>query len=85
LLQVQSFANTTAYRQRLYVHVRKLTHVGRQAYVHVDKLRHAAQVRYIRRGRTFALSYSVLDRRHPASASVVAAKLVALARKIANR
>jgi hypothetical protein len=78
------FAGTKAYRQRLYAHVRKLAHIGAKAYLHVDGLRHAAQLRYVRRGGTYALSYSVLDRRRPASAAAVATKLVALARKIAN-
>jgi hypothetical protein len=82
---VQAFNGTKAYRQRLYPHVRNLPHVGEKAYLHVDNLRHAAQLRYIRRGRTFALSYSVLDRRHPASAAALATKLVALARRIAKR
>jgi len=85
MLQVQAFAGTTAYGQRLYAHVHGLKGVGAKAYVHVDTLRHAAQLRFVRRGRTYALSYSVLDRRHPASASALATKLTALARKIANR
>ena len=84
-LQVQAFVGANAYRLHLFAHVRGLAHVGEKAYVHVDPARPAAQLRFVRRGRTFVLSYSVLDRRHPASPAAVETKLVALARRIANR